>query len=85
MWKQKIGISVDNDYSRPTTEIIGIVANAGFDAISPVWEDNIDVDSIVNAAKDNGLILQSLHAPFGNSANMWSAEKEIYIPAVSEL
>ena len=57
MWKQKIGISVGNDYSRPTTEIIDIVANAGFDAISPVWEDNIDVDSIVNAAKDNGLIL----------------------------
>lgn len=54
MWKQKIGISVGNDYSRPTTEVIGIVANAGFDAVSPEWEDNIDIDSIVNAAKDNG-------------------------------
>ena len=85
MWKQRIGISVGNNYARPTTDVIGIVANAGFDAVSPEWENNIDMDLIVKAAKENGMILQSLHAPFGNSANMWSAEQDIYLPAVSEL
>lgn len=85
MWKQKIGISVGNSYLRPTAEVVGIVADAGFDAISPEWADNIDIDSIVKAAKDNDMIIQSLHAPFEHSADMWNIEKDIYLPAVSEL
>lgn len=85
MWKQKLGISVGNSYSCPTAEVVGIVANAGFDAVSFEWGNNIDMASIVKSAKDNGMILQSLHAPFGNSANMWDTEKDIYFPAVSEL
>lgn len=39
MWKQKIGISLGNNYSGISTpEIVRIVAKIGFDAISLEWQ-----------------------------------------------
>lgn len=72
MWKQRIGISVGNSYSIPTADVVEIIKSTGFDAISPVWEANGNLSEIVNKARHNGLIIQSLHAPFDKAADMWS-------------
>jgi len=71
MWKQKIGISLGNAYPIPTSEVVKIVAEAGFDAISPEWQKGVDLQPIVDRAKACGLHLQSLHAPFGLANHMW--------------
>lgn len=71
MWKQKIGISLGNHYAIPTTEVVKLVAETGFDAISPEWEPDVDLQPIVDSAKAHGLQLQSLHAPFGLANQMW--------------
>ena len=85
MWKQKFGICVGNHYSIPTTEIIRILKNTGFEAISPEWEQNIDLKVIVDTAAECGMACQSLHAPFAGAANMWSTDKSVSQAALNEL
>ena len=84
MWKQKIGISIGNN-NIPTVDIVKMVKRIGFDAISPVWKTNGDLFEIVQAAKESGLCIQSLHAPFGKAADMWSDDAALYAPAKAEL
>ena len=85
MWRQKIGISVGNSYPIPTTEVVKLVAQAGFDAISPLWKQGIDLTDVVATAKSCGLALQSLHAPFHGVAALWSEDPAVFSPAITEL
>lgn len=85
MWKQKLGISINNNYSIPTTEIIIMLKNIGFDAVSPEWEPGVDLKRIANTAEECGITLQSLHAPILGSADMWSRDKSVSEPALAEL
>ena len=76
MWKQKIGISVGKYFTAPPAETIGCIADTGFDAVSPVWtQDDIMVKTI-NAARECGLYVQSLHAPTKQTSQMWSEDAE---------
>lgn len=85
MWRQKLGISVGNHYLIPTNEIIKILSDAGFEAISPEWERNIDLKAIVDTATECGMFCQSLHAPFTGSADMWNTDKNVSQPALDEI
>lgn len=85
MWKQKISISLGNRYKKPTKDLIPIVKAAGFDGISPEWERDADLAAIVKEARDAGLALVSLHAPYGGSADVWSEEDATGEAALSDL
>lgn len=85
MWKQKIGISIGNSYKIPTVDVIKTVAKIGFEAISPEWKKDVDIAEIVKVADEAGLIIQSLHAPFGKSAAMWNEDEAVSKPALDEL
>lgn len=85
MWKQKIGISIANNYSIPTKDVIMMVRRIGFDAVSPEWDANTDVGGLVDTARECGLFVQSLHAPFGKAADMWSFDEKLSAPAKKEL
>lgn len=85
MWRQKIGISIANNYDIPTADVLTMLKRIGFDAISPVWKANIDFSEIAKAAKESELSIQSLHAPFGKAADMWSDDEALYAPAKTEL
>ena len=85
MWKQRIGISIQNRYSIPTCEVVKILKKIGFDAISPIWETDNLLSEIANAANECGLLIQSLHAPFGKAADMWSNDMNLRTAAKKEL
>ena len=85
MWKQKIGISIDNHYPIPLGEVVKMLKGIGFDAVSPVWESGEKLSGIATAAAECGLILQSLHAPFGKAADMWSGDDTLRSSAKGEL
>lgn len=85
MYKQKIGISIASAYNVPMEEVLQIIKNVGFDAISPIWKSSEALLEIVNGARRLGLELQSLHAPFIKAANMWSNEEEVFRSAKDEL
>lgn len=85
MWKQKIGISIGNNYDLPINEVIDIIAKTGFDAVSPEWKKGVDLGAIVDYARSKGLIIQSLHAPYVKSADMWKDDAEKAKIALDEL
>ncbi len=85
MWKQKIGISLGANYSKPIEEVIEMLARIGFDAISPTWRAEEELHRIAKLAKENDLSLQSLHAPFTKAAAMWSRDPAVFSPAKEEL
>lgn len=85
MYKQKIGISIGNAYGVPINEVLQIVKNVGFDAISPAWKSSEALIESVEIARRLGLEIQSLHAPFTRAANMWSSELDVCDPVKCEL
>ena len=85
MWKQKLGISVYNNYKIPTVDVIRLVKQIGFDAISPEWENDGKLYEIVKVAKEQNMEIQSLHAPYGGAAAMWENDGEVSINALNEL
>ena len=76
MYKQKLGMSLLSTYECGMAEAIKIISDCGFDAISPVWTENYDIESIANTAYKNNLTIQSLHAPFDGSAAIWRNDKD---------
>lgn len=76
MNKTKLGISLKNSYPLPIAQVIRIIAESGFDALSPVNKNGADIKGIVSTAKECGLVLQSLHAPSSRSVDMWKEDKE---------
>ena len=85
MWKQKLGMSVANQYSIPTTEVVELLAKIGFDAISPVWNAKVDLTPTLAAAKACGLELQSIHGPFHAVNRMWNTDESVSAPVLKEL
>ncbi|MBR2025313.1 MAG: hypothetical protein IKA02_05850, partial [Clostridia bacterium] len=85
MWQQKLGISVYNNYSIPTTEVVKLVKQIGFDAISPEWDNDDKLCAIAEVAKEQNLEIQSLHAPYGGAAFMWNSRREVSVDALNEL
>jgi len=82
MWKQKLGISLSAQYDCPMNEALHLIKHVGFDAVSPVWGEALE--ETVRQARDIGLYVQSVHAPFERSAAMWG-EGEAAEQAVNEL
>lgn len=70
---QKIGFSLDGKYYAPMTEVIQMLRDSGFDAVSPLWQRDICLDDAVNTAVRCGLTLQSLHGPLRGLPGMWEA------------
>ena len=70
---QKVGFSLDGKYAVPMPEVIQLLSDSGFDAVSPLWQRGISLDDTINAALRNGLILQSLHGPLRGLPMMWDA------------
>lgn len=85
MWKQRIGISIDSGYNIPTVDVVKMLKRIGFDAISPVLCSDDELTAIVSTAREVGMTVQSLHAPFGKAADMWSDNEALYIPAKNDL
>ncbi|MCQ2435439.1 MAG: sugar phosphate isomerase/epimerase [Clostridia bacterium] len=85
MWKQKLGISLGNHYDIPTVEVVDIVHSVGFDAVSPEWEDCDDLAALAEYARSLGMAVQSVHAPYGGAAKMWSEDPAVYTPVLDEL
>lgn len=75
MWKQKLGISVERSFGEPE-EAIRLVADIGFEAVSPEWERGGETERWIKAAKDAGLEVQAVHAPFQRINALWIEEDE---------
>ena len=85
MWKQKLGFSIGQSFGMSIPEAVQLVKNSGFDALSPEWTPDGNHLAYIAAAKEAGLELQSLHAPFLKAKDMWGMDEEKGEAAVAEL
>ena len=61
----KLGFSLQAKYALPMPQVITLLKQAGFSAVSPVWSPDSDMDSLAACVRENGMTIQSLHAPHG--------------------
>jgi len=81
MYKTKLCLGL-GDFGCGFEEQIKLFKAVGFDGFFSGWDGNIKNYRCL--AKDEGLIYQSIHAPFGNASKMWK-ETEEGEAAVNEL
>ncbi|MBQ7485198.1 MAG: sugar phosphate isomerase/epimerase [Oscillospiraceae bacterium] len=87
MWRQKVGISLNGKYDCPIEEVIGLIKETGFEAVSPDCksaEGLSELPRIISAAGECGLSVQSLHAPTAKTADLWSCDAQLGAEALND-
>ncbi len=77
MWNQKLGLGTFGGFDIDNNEQIKLFKRAGFDAFFTEWRYGAPVNEWVQTAKNEGMLYQSIHAPFGKSDDMWCDDKEL--------
>lgn len=67
----KLGFSLQMQYALPALAVIPMVREAGFEALSPVWSGTAELHTIAEAARREGMALQSLHGPTRDVRMLW--------------
>ena len=71
----KLAINTGYGYpDLPLKEHLRLIKKAGFDAVFPKWDPGTDLSAFAAEAREAGLEIQSIHAPFGSISRMWEAE-----------
>ena len=71
----KLGFSLESKYSLPTPQVIALLRQAGFSALSPVWTDFETLCVMAEQAKQQDMFLQSLHAPPKDIDRLWQPQR----------
>ena len=79
MSTRKLGVSL-TDGDTPWQEQLRLIAQTGFDVTFFDWEEDVDTAQRADFARQCGLEIDSLHAPFGKINTFWqdTAEGEAY-------
>ena len=70
----RFGFSLQDNYILPMAEVLRLLADTGFSAVSPGWQRDGDYWDTVGKARELGLTVQSLHGPLRGMRAMWGAE-----------
>jgi len=81
---EKLGFSLQSSYTLPMPQVIDLLADTGFCAVSPVWQRDGNLTEIVRQAMKRNLTVQTLHGPMRVAA-MWSRDPEIARPILQNL
>ena len=80
----KLGFSLQERYSLPVAQVLKLLADTGFCAVSVSWKRDQDLEEIIRLAAANGLMVQSLHGPIRTVANLWSGDDAVALPALED-
>lgn len=84
MYKYRLCLGLGCCRGLSNEEQIRLMKKVGFDGFFPGWSRGMDWEPIMRAAKEENMILQSVHAPFGKMADMWKPTEKTE-DAVQEL
>lgn len=85
MWKKQFCMNLFPGSDMPLEEQLELLKNTGFDGFFVTWDPRMDVESLAKKANALGMRFQSIHAPFGRSADMWHDDEQKAQQAVQEL
>ena len=75
-----IGFSLQKQYNRPIKQVISLLRKHGFSAFSPVWAPDLDLAFLSTYAKEQSMVIQSLHATLTNIELLWEPKSEGALP-----
>ena len=75
----EIGFSLQPQYRQPITQVIALLKDSGFAAVSPVWSSELDLDSIAASLYKHNMTFQSLHAPHWGISLLWNPDDPVSI------
>lgn len=84
MWEKRLCLGLSGSFGVSPEEQIKLIKNAGFDAFFYEWNPE-KIHDVAAAGKEQGLIFQSIHAPFQKAADFWGEDEEKGNIAVDEL
>ena len=67
-----LGFSMQLKYDRPHPQVIELLHDVGFSAISPVWSPELPWEEIMATARRLGMTVQSAHTPHGGQPQLWN-------------
>lgn len=76
MWKRKLALRACETFGEPIEQLLPKIKQVGFEAFFAAWESPEQMAQVAVLAKDSGLEIQSMHAPFRSAAQMWEGPDE---------
>lgn len=83
MYKQKLSVSVGNNYVIKSDEVVKLLKDIGFEGISAAWHKEGKHIQVIEKAIELKMPICSLHAYFGRAANMWSRDVSVSEPVLN--
>ena len=80
----RFGFSLQEHYSLPMEQVLDLLANVGFSAVSVSWRRDPSLAETIRLAKARGLAVQSIHGPIRTVANLWSKDDALAKPALQD-
>lgn len=68
-----LGFSLQAQYDLSFSQAIVLLNNAGFSAVSPIWSPDLTLETLATCVQKHNMTIQSLHAPYGGIAYLWSS------------
>lgn len=81
----EIGFSLQAQYDRPLTQVVGLLKAAGFSAVSPLWSPELDMAALTKSVHEAGMSILFLHAPRKNPAPLWQPDSEAAADVLSSI
>ena len=81
----KFGFSLQDSYALPMPQVIDLLADVGFCAVSPGWQRDGDLEEIVRCARSRNMTVQTLHGPLRGMPAMWSRDPEVSRPLLEDI
>lgn len=85
MFKRKLCLGINSQFGLSDIDQIRLFKKVGFEGFFWDWQRGKDVLALKAAGEEEGMIFQSIHAPFGHASDLWEADKSLSDPAVDEL
>lgn len=85
MYRTQMCLGTSKRFGISIADQITLFHETGFEAYFVNWERGMDLAEIKAHGDSLGMILQSVHAPFTNSAKMWQDDATLAAEAVEEL
>lgn len=86
MYKQKLCFGLSEKFGMPREELVGLYRQVGFEELFiDASSRNADIAGLVKIAKEAQIGVQSLHAPFNRSDDMWDEDGDLGRIAEEEL
>lgn len=76
MYKRQLCLGTDLQFGIPITDQIRLFKKTGFDGFFTEWTRGEDIAAYKRTADEEGMIYQSIHAPFDKAAKMWMPQGE---------